>query len=230
MSRSEAAAPLVLLCGGENRRMETLSGTIYKPFLDLNGASLVARHVARAVHAGQSRIRVVVDEPDPLVVATVETFGNVKGLDISVLHAAGSARVKIVNSLAALGTSGPLVIALGDSFCWFDPKAMLRPIHGGSAMGCLAVGEFREQFGVVTLREDTITSFDEKPPTAIWINLGVMAFDCEALEMLKAGWEVAELLSELSARGSLSAHRVPANFITLDSLADIARSLAGPKA
>jgi NDP-sugar pyrophosphorylase family protein len=225
VTSTESHVPLVLLCGGENRRLASLSGTIYKPFLDLNGSSLVARHLARAALSGQNTVQVIVDELDPLLVSIIRGFEATQGLDVGVMELRGTARAKISGAVSALGREdGPIVVALGDTYCWYDVSEMLRLI-GDDAEACIAVGEYRERFGVVSLNDDLVSSFDEKPALGNWINLGVMAFSSTALDMLRSGEEVTELLTGLAQGGKLAAHRVPGNYVTLDSLPDIALAL-----
>lgn len=217
--------PFIVLCGGENTRLDVLRGTIYKPFLHLRNTSLVARHIARATFAGHEIMRIVVDRYDPMIEVNVKTFREELGLNISIVLAPGTPRDKVISALDELGSKGPAVVVLGDTFAWYDSRMLLSLIERDHTICSIAFAEYKLPFGVVEFDNGLVRGFHEKPSSGYLVNLGIMALSATAVARLTAGIDLAELLSMSAAEGDLSGMLVHSDFITVDSLADIERAL-----
>lgn len=222
-----AQVPFILLCGGRNARLEPLSGTIYKPFMRLRDTTLAAQHVMRARSIGHETIRLVTDQHDPLVEAAVIEMRSDAGGDIGYARTEGGTREKILAVLADLDSDGPVVVALGDTYAWYDSGALLSRLDE-RVICCVAISEYRLPFGVVDYRDGMVTAFREKPGSGYMVNLGVMALGPAAVARLADGEGVGELLTAAAASGRLAGSPVAGGFISVDSLSDIARAL-GPE-
>lgn len=223
-----ADCPFLVLCGGANTRLDVLQGTIYKPFLELRTTTLVAKHVTRAMRAGHRTVRVVVDEPDPIVMAYVERLRLESGADIRVTIVPGPAREKIAGTLAAEDGPDAAVVALGDTYAWYDPAALLERLDDGGPYCCIAVVPYRLPFGVVEVDSGAVRAFREKPQTPYLVNLGIMALHPKAVALLRSGVDVGDLLATLAADGRLAAVEVAGSFVNVDSLDGVAHAF-GPQ-
>jgi NDP-sugar pyrophosphorylase family protein len=208
-----------------------MSGTLYKPFLPIQSASLVAKHVFRGITAGLRRVVLVVDDPDPLLTRLVAEFQSNSPNDVSVslLHINGDTNLKVVRAADTLDPQPErLLVGLADTFCWYDPvqlyAAALRPGIDSS----IAVASFRLPFGVVAVRGNLVSSFQEKPITNYLVNLGQMALGPAASGLLRQGHSLGHMLETLAKRGQLAAERASSRFLTLDSVQDVARALDFP--
>jgi NDP-sugar pyrophosphorylase family protein len=220
-----AEIPFIVLCGGENTRLDVLRGTIYKPFLHLRDTSLVARHIARGTFAGHRVMRIVVDQYDPMIELSVNTFREELSLDIAITLVPGTARDKVIGTLGELGSKGPAVVVLGDTFAWYDSRSLLSLLERDSTICSIAFAEYKLPFGVIEIENGLVSSFKEKPSSGYLVNLGIMALSDAAVHRLAHGVDFAELLSTSAAEGALSGLQVHSDFVTVDSLADIERAL-----
>lgn len=217
--------PFIILSGGENTRLDVLRGTIYKPFLELRRTTLVARHVTRAVRAGHRMIRIVIDNDDPIVAGYVAELADAVDVDVDLLAIPGDARTKITNVLDLCESPSPAMVVLGDTYAWYDSRQLLSRLDPGIAC-CIAVAPYRLQFGVVDVVDDLVTGFNEKPMTGYLVNLGIMAFGADAIDAMKRGTGVGELLAELAALGRLASVELSEGFLTVDSLDGVAHALS----
>jgi NDP-sugar pyrophosphorylase family protein len=220
-----AEVPFIILCGGKNTRLDVLRGTIYKAFLHLRDTSLVARHIARASFAGHQIMRIVVEEYDPMIEASANTFREELDIDISVTLIPGSGREKVIGALNELRCEGPAVVVLGDTFAWYDSRTLLNQLERDGSICSIAFAEYQLPFGVIDFDDGFVRSFREKPSSGYLVNLGVMALSAAAVVRLACGADFAQLLSMSATEGRLSGTQVHSDFITVDSLADIERAL-----
>ncbi|MEY9927204.1 NDP-sugar pyrophosphorylase family protein [Catenulispora sp. GP43] len=229
--RDAAAPPMVLLCGGQNSRLQALSGTIYKPFLPLQNATLVARHITRAVLAGVRDVTVVVDHMDPLVAAHVEGIAAdlCDTVCVRLLYCTGEPadKLRLYRKSTGLVPSSPVLAVLGDSYAWYDPFALVKAASPPFD-SALAVASYRIPFGVVTVTDGVIVRFQEKPDSGHLINAGQMALGPAAFASLDEGQDLASVLVGLADRRLLTAVTVGSALTTVDTLSDIASAAASP--
>lgn len=218
--------PFIVLCGGDNTRLEVLRGTIYKPFLQLRDTTLVAKHVTRATMAGHTRIRIVVDSRDPLVEAYVAGLAGELGIDVRLSVVPGGAREKVVEVLGPYPTLSLAVVVLGDTYSWYDPRRLLSRVESGDVDCCLAIARYRLPFGVVKVDGESIIGFSEKPETDFLVNVGAMALGPTAIDLLTRGVAIDRMLADLAAKGRLGGIEVSNGFLSVDSLDGIARALS----
>jgi NDP-sugar pyrophosphorylase family protein len=220
--------PLILLCGGSNDRLQELRGTIYKPFLDLHGSTMAAKHLERARRDGISRAIVVTDRADPMVDALVAGYreGSM-GMDVELLHAPGDTREKCRRVMAELGVDdGDLFVSFADTFCWFSYGDLVATRTRTGTDSVTVVSQFQMPFGTVVTSGERVVEFRETPTMTYDVNLGQMLLGPEALGEIRKGSTIAGSLEFLAARDRLGAVRAEFDrFITVDSLSAIAHAL-----
>lgn len=223
--------PVVILAGGQNSRMQALSGTIYKPFLPLQGMTLVARHIMRTALAGSTDITVLIDSPDPLISAHVEaTAASLPAsVALSVAHVSGDTAEKLRTYRLNRGKdlTFPVIIVLGDSFALYDPNALGRAASG-SADSAVAIAKYHIPYGVVGVEDGMVKHFHEKPYSGYLINAGQLALGAEAFELMDRGLDLARVLSCLATSNRLAAVEVASSLLSVDSLGDIAEASISP--
>ncbi|MFD6265389.1 sugar phosphate nucleotidyltransferase [Micromonospora chalcea] len=227
MTRIEVErCPFIILCGGDNTRLESLRGTIYKPFLRLNETTLVAKHAARAVMAGHGCVDVVIDSSDPLIEAFVTGLSADLKADVRLSAVPGDARGKVTTVLSASADVQAAVVVLGDTYSWYDSRQLLSGLHAGDVDCCLAYARYRLPFGVVKVEGEAVVGFSEKPQTEYLVNVGAMALDRAALDLLAQGVAVDDLLTGLATAGRVRGVEISDGFLSIDSLDGVARALS----
>jgi NDP-sugar pyrophosphorylase family protein len=221
--------PMAILCGGQNSRLGPLSGTIYKPFLPIQGMTTIARNVTRAVLAGIQDITVLMDMEDTLIRSYVE--GMSAGLrgraNISILLVEGEHSEKLTSYASRRAARPPVLVSLGDSYSLYDPVLLGQASLQEGIDSAITIAAFRLPFGVVTTSNGRVISFAEKPMTPYFVNLGQLALGERAFDLLAHGHSMASALGVLASEGRLAATEVSSEFVTFDSIADIARAYEG---
>jgi NDP-sugar pyrophosphorylase family protein len=226
-ARKAETIDVVVLAGGENSRLEALSGTIFKPFLPLRRASLVARHLTRCALAGVDNVVVVSDCQDSLASQVVDAAKAAVDTRMLVLaaHHSGTPAEKILLGAELVRSKGPLVVVLGDSFARYDPCELVRAATRDGADSAMAVADYRLPFGTVEETGGIATGFTEKPHTGYLVNTGHLALGPTALALLRQRYGLGEALAVLARERRLATVRVASDFVTIDSLEGIAAAL-----
>jgi NDP-sugar pyrophosphorylase family protein len=211
---------LVLLAGGENARMESLRGTIYKGFLPIHGVSLVARHALRAHAFGIPSVDVIVDERDGVlgVLSSPEVARGAGGsggpagsggeapadIPVRVLVNPGSPAQKILWWYDRHGdTAMPVLVALGDTLAAVDYAALTKAARSGEFDSAIGLARVRLPFGEVRLTGDRVSAFVEKPVLTTIVHTGHMALGPGAMALLRSGATLPDMLGRLAERGKL---------------------------
>lgn len=199
--------PAVLLCGGEGRRMGSLTTQVPKPMLRAGGRPLV-RHVMDALaghgvaeyvlalgHLGyvirEYVLRLDADGAD----FTVEP-GSSRPVTFLGTHPAAGWRVTCLDTGPRAGTatrlraaaahvSGwPVLVAYGDVLADVDVAALLRFHRGHERLATVTAVRPPARFGELTLNAaDEVVTFDEKPArSAAAVSAGFFVLEREVVE------------------------------------------------
>jgi NDP-sugar pyrophosphorylase family protein len=218
-----AGVSMVIFSGGKNSRLEALSGTIYKPFLPLHGISLIARHIFRAALAGVRDITIITDQADPLVARYVDEIRDgVNEATICLRFVDGEPAAKLVNFAADKSPTPPVLVTVGDTYAWYDPAELVAAALAPGIDSAMAVADYHIPFGVVSISDDLVTSFNEKPASGYRVNTGQLALGPQAMRLISEGSSLAGALTALAADAKLAAVEISSAFITVDSIIDIA--------
>ena len=119
--------------------------------------------------------------------------------------------------------SDPFFLTYGDGLADVDLSSLVAQHNRGSADLTLSVAAPKSRFGAVTVADDgLVTSFQEKPEQASWVNIGFMLANPAALDSL-AGDEPLEEgpLNRLVANGRLGAYKHNGFFHPMDTMRDV---------
>ncbi len=218
------AFPMVILAGGQNSRLTVLSGTIYKPFLPINGMSFVARQVARAALAGIADVTVIVDTPDPLIGEYVRLLREDPRyvVDVSLLCVEGDQARKLTEYSRSTSSRLPVVVCNGDTYVHYDPIALAQAAQVEGVDSAILVAEYRLPFGVVSVVNGRAAGFDEKPNVGYKVSTGQLAVGPEAFRLMSDGMDLAATLSTLAFDGRLAVVEAGSSFVVIDSFDDVA--------
>jgi NDP-sugar pyrophosphorylase family protein len=223
---SSAPRQLVVLAGGDNSRMESLRGTIYKAFLPIHGLSCVARHALRASGFGILRVDVIVDVGDPvlrsLAQGSLELDGGASGPAVQILCHGGSLGEKLRWYHELLGRPSRILAVLGDSLAPVDLSELWASACDGGSDSAIAVAELRLPFAGVSVVRRRVTSLCEKPLTDFLVNTGYMVLGLEALALLSDGCSLSDVLETMAQTGRLAACLSAGELVAVDSLDGLA--------
>jgi NDP-sugar pyrophosphorylase family protein len=223
--------PLGILAGGTNSRLRSLRGSVYKAFLPIEGASLVARHALRASMFGVRDISVLVDDDDALVGSVVRTLADElapEGCTIRHTVCPGSIEEKIGAFAEQPPVTSRHLVVLGDTVAGIDLGALVEASYEAGTDSSLGIARFRLPFGVASLDPEgrRVIGFEEKPRLDLMVNTGYMCLGPTAVSLLREH-DIGAVLRTVARRGHLAAVASSTEIASFDSLPDLVRGGLG---
>ena len=224
-----------ILAGGLATRLGEIAAETPKPVLDVAGRPFIAWLMRELLRFGV----------DDFVVLT----GHLpRAVEDAVLHAADALPKRVTVRFSeepqragtggALFHAGPLLaerflMCNGDSLFDCNIAALLADfaIDGPDVLGRLVAREVPDasRYGTVTLEEDRVAAFNERPVRATegagLINAGIYALDRQVLSRLTPSCSLErDLLAPLASQGALRATRRQGWFVDIGIPADLAHA------
>lgn len=177
---------LVVMVGGEGRRLRPYTEFCPKPMLPVEGRPILEHILERAASQGFRRLVFAVHY---LAHVIVDHFGNGEtwGVEIDYLH-----------EEQLLGTAGalvllepvadcPILVTNGDVLTTVNYSDMLEfhDLHNASATMAVSLHEWQHPFGVVQTSGVDIVGFEEKPRQQSYVNAGVYVLEPSVIGLLK---------------------------------------------
>jgi dTDP-glucose pyrophosphorylase len=195
---------VILMAGGEGRRLLPLTRNQPKPMLGVGGRPLLQIALEGCASAGFRTIFISVNY---LKQQIIDHFGD---------GSAWMVDVKYLEEDHPLGTAGPLgllphkpeqpvVVINGDVLSRVDLRGLLRfhGEHAAAATLCVRSYETQIPFGVVQVDGIRMQAFQEKPKLTHFVSAGVYVLNPELLALVPAGQplDMPELLTLAKQRG-----------------------------
>jgi len=189
---------VILMAGGEGRRLLPLTASQPKPMVSVGGKPILETVVDRCRSAGFQDIFISVNY---LKHQIMDHFGDGSRWNL---------KVRYLEEEQPLGTAGPLgllpsrpdepvIVINGDVLSRVDLPGLLRfhREHGAAATLCVRAYETQIPFGVVMVDGIHMQSFEEKPVLTHFVNAGVYVLNPEILDLLPAGqlFDMPQLLA-----------------------------------
>ena len=188
ITRAEGFWGVVIMAGGEGRRLRPLTAELPKPMVEVGGVPLLERQVRALVECGITRI----------FIST-----NYLGYMIEDHFCDGSefgARIQYLREKSKLGTAGalsllpdapigPVLVLNGDVITSSNYGKLLAYHNEQKAFITMAAIEYRVEipFGVVQVRDMRAIAFEEKPSQRFLCNAGIYALSPSVLTLIPAG-------------------------------------------
>jgi dTDP-glucose pyrophosphorylase len=220
---------IVLMAGGEGRRLQPLTADTPKPLLPVGGQPVIETLVRRFEEQGFRRIFLSVNY-------RAEQFeghfgdGSAFGVSVSYLHEdepRGTA-----GSLSALPpVAGPIIVMNADVLTSVDFRHLLA-FHGeqrASATMCVREYVLQVPYGVVEIDGQSLRSIAEKPKQSLFVNAGIYVLSPQAVARIpaKGRYDMTTLFEELIADGSRAAvFPLREYWLDIGRMADLERARA----
>jgi len=219
----QAAASVVVLCGGRGTRLQEHTRTIPKALVEIGGRPILwhvvriyasqglRRFVLCTGYLGEMIGRFVADEswPEEVEIECVDT-----GLDTPT-----GGRIKLVEDRVA---EGSFHATYADGVANIDLGALSEFHRGHGDLATVTVVRPHSQFGVAELDGDgRITGFAEKPKLDHWINGGFLCFEPGVFGYLEESSVLErEPLERLAAERQLHAYHHTGFWDCMDTYKD----------
>ena len=212
-------SPVLILCGGEGKRLLPHTDNIPKPLVELNGRPILSYIIER----------VKLYDPSKIIIATGYMASKISSYisnsyadyDITLSYAEDVDIIERVK-LAANSIEEDAIILYGDTISDIDLDELYSFSNAHRQIATISVWPMRSQFGVVEIEaNDNVISFIEKPILDYWINIGYIHLKKEAIKLLYEFDSFELYLSYLAHNKNLSAFKHHGNHITINSVEEL---------
>ncbi|MBI3506472.1 MAG: nucleotidyltransferase family protein [Proteobacteria bacterium] len=196
---------VVLMAGGEGRRLRPLTENMPKPMLPVGGRPILETILSAFIDQGFGHFYISVNYRGDLI---REHFGD---------GSRWGAHIDYLDESEPLGTAGalsllpekprePVFVMNADLLTRVNFEAMLdyHVTAGAAATMCVREYGVEVPFGVVEFSGDRITRLVEKPTNTFFINAGIYLLSPEAVARVPAGasYHMTTLFHDLIAEGA----------------------------
>ncbi|MBO6782919.1 MAG: nucleotidyltransferase family protein [Alphaproteobacteria bacterium] len=177
--------PVVLMAGGEGRRLRPLTEHTPKPMLDVGGRPILETIIRRFSDAGFSEFHISVNYRAEVI---RNHFGDGRGLGVDIAYIEEDMPLGTAGPLGRLATNceEPVLVMNADILSKLDASQMID-FHVDSGAGAtMAVRPYEVQvpYGVVEMSDHEILGIREKPVTRHFINAGIYVLDPAAIDLV----------------------------------------------
>lgn len=173
---------VVIMAGGLGSRLGDLTKDIPKPMLDVAGRPVLERIINSFVSVGFKNIYISVNYKAEVI---EEYFGDGSSFDCHIRYLRENKKLGTAGALSLLpkNIQGPIIVTNGDLLTLVDFRRLLHfhNEHSTSVTMCTRRYEFQVPFGVVSIKDGSISSIDEKPTQSFNVSAGIYVLDSDVL-------------------------------------------------
>lgn len=172
----EILTPVVIMAGGEGRRLRPLTESVPKPMVDLNGKPIIERVIIDLISYGFRNFYISINYLGEII---EKHFGDGNNLGISITYLKEDRKLGTAGSLSLLkDIKDDFLVINGDLVTNLNFKNMLTHHKTEKAMATVAVkrASFKVPYGVILNDLGKITSIEEKPIINYNVNCGIYVF------------------------------------------------------
>jgi dTDP-glucose pyrophosphorylase len=195
---------VVLMAGGEGRRLKPLTDDTPKPLLNVGDRPLLETIVGSFINQGFRKFFFAVNHKAEMF---EEHFGDGSQLEVSIEYLREDTPLGTAGALSLLPDrpSAPIIVMNGDLMTSVNIGQLLsfHEEHRAAATMCVREYEFEVPYGVAELEGAVLTGISEKPVQSFFINAGIYLLSPEALEIIPKNehYDMTALYQDLILRG-----------------------------
>lgn len=175
--------PVVIMAGGEGKRLHPLTQDCPKPMLRVGNKPLLEIILKQCIEAGFSEFYFAVNY---LKQQIQDYFGDGSDWCVQISYLEEEKPLGTAGALSLLPNrpSEPLLVLNGDVLTRVDYSSLLSFHHEHDSAATLCVREYTTQipYGVVLMDDLDVLSFDEKPVLSHYVNAGIYLIEPDLLD------------------------------------------------
>jgi NDP-sugar pyrophosphorylase family protein len=179
---------VVLMAGGEGRRLLPLTSDTPKPLLEVGNRPILESILEGFVGFGFSRFYVSVNY---MAEALTAHFGDGSKWNVDIQYLREEEPLGTGGALSLLPTrpATPIIVMNGDLLTNVNFEHLLRfhATRGAAATMCVRQHEVQVPFGVAEVVSDRLVHFEEKPVSSYFVNAGVYVLEPATLDLIPQG-------------------------------------------
>jgi NDP-sugar pyrophosphorylase family protein len=211
----------LIMAGGRGERMRLSGIDVSKPLVPVLGVPLLERNVRHLLQHGLDDIVVSVAADNAEVRAFVQSLPVEALVEATPMGNIGCA--------AELRGRGTVLVLYADNLTTLDLTDVLA-VHSDTAAALTLASHdepFRLPYGRLTLDNDRVTAYEEKPSIAVTVCSAIAVLGPEAVEAIDGPMGLVDLTNVLLRNGSrVTAYRHDAPWVDVNDVRGVARAEA----
>ena len=195
---------MVIMAGGTGSRLYPQTQNCPKPLLPIAGKPILEHIIVRAKSEGFTEFILAIHHLGDMI---EDYFGNGEKLEVNISYLREGSPLGTAGALSLLTPlpKSPFVVTNGDVLTDIRYGELLsfHEHHKMNATMAVRLKEWQNPYGVVQVKGDEVTDYEEKPTTHNFINAGVYAFNPDVLDMLEksARIDMSTLMGQILRTG-----------------------------
>ena len=191
--------PVVIMAGGEGKRLFPLTQECPKPMLHVGGKPMLEIILEQLVDAGFQHFYLSVNYLKDHI---IDHFGDGKGWNAQITYLEEDKPLGTGGALSLLpkSISQPILTLNGDVLTKIDYGQLLKFHDDNAASATLCVREHKTQipYGVVQLNDLCVKTIEEKPVLNNYVNAGIYILEPKLLDLVPHGrfFDMPQLLEK----------------------------------
>lgn len=195
---------IVIMAGGEGRRLRPYTESLPKPMLPVGGRPILETILEQFIVQGLRRIHITVNYRADDIIAH---FGDGSRLGAEIRYVRETKPLGTAGALSLLSPppSGPFILVNGDVLTTLRYRDLLSRHEAARAAITVCMKAYQHQvpFGVLEIEQDRITGIAEKPLLSLPVSAGVYVLSAAVLPLLSPGgrMDMPDLIRAALAQG-----------------------------
>lgn len=219
---------VVLMAGGEGRRLHPVTRDTPKPLLPVGGRPILETILSAFMEHGFHKFFISVNYLGEQI---RDYFGDGRkwGAEIAYLQEGEKRGTAGCLSLLPEIPDKPIFVMNGDLLTKVNFKSLLDYHNDNSSLATMCVREYSMEvpFGVVEIEDSRIVGLEEKPVSSFFINAGIYMLDPECLKMVpqSGSFDMTALFARLiEAKERVNSFPIHEYWMDIGRLADLERA------
>jgi NDP-sugar pyrophosphorylase family protein len=222
MSMGSRPESVVLMVGGQGRRLLPLTETCPKPLLDIQGKPLLQRTVESLARQGLTKLYFAVHHQAELIQSA---FGDGSRYGVEIEYLLEKSRMGTAGNLSSLKEkiSRPFIVMNGDllTALSFDRLLDFHRAMNADATLCVTEQELKLPYGIVAAEAERFIGITEKPVHNLLINAGIYVLNPSCLSSIPENtpFDMPELLeAEKRSGGIVTVYKIDEQWIDIGNV------------
>jgi NDP-sugar pyrophosphorylase family protein len=214
------ALTAIILCGGKGQRLRPLTLKTPKPLIKINKKSILEIILE---HLSISKL-------ENVVLATgYKSFKfkkfKKKKFKNSFIQVTNSGDVDIIKRVCKClkfnSITKDFMVVYGDTITNLNINKLIKSHKKNRKLATVALLRYKSQFGLMSLSNNRVSQYQEKPILDYWINIGYFYFSKKAISIIKRFKTFEKFLSYIVKVGQLNGYKYSQSHSTVNNYSEL---------
>ena len=224
-NKGSTTIPVVLMAGGMGKRLGDITKDCPKPMVKIGDFPLLEIIIKNFVNQGFRKFYLAVNYKSEII---ENYFGNGEKFFCEIQYLKEEVRSGTAGALSLLppDLTSPVLVMNGDLLTQIDFLSLQKfhEEHSSPITVGIRKYDFQVPYGVINVKDGTISSFDEKPTQSFFVNAGVYIIDSIVYRKVPANsyYDMSQLLTDsIASHTTANCYPVIEQWIDVGSPADL---------